>query len=359
MVLRTNEGGGHDHVARLSGELAARGHEVAVAGPRESMDGAEVFNIAIQRPISLSADSRTVRRLARIYRDYDPDVVNAHGSKEGVTARLARLLRPRTPLVYTPHGYSFDSHFGSGLNRAAYRAAETAVAPLASRVLCVSEAERRLASRIGPKSRTRVVYNGIDALTPSDPAPALAPALGDGPLIVSLAGPREGKGVETLIDAVPAVLEEFPAARFALAGDGPLRTELEARARLAGVGERFHFLGQIADVASVLSPATIFVHPSWGESFPYAVLEAMSLGLPIVATDVGGVAEAIPDGECALLAPARQAGALSDALRALLRDPELALTLGTAARRRHGERFTLAKMVDGTLAVYEEIARRR
>jgi glycosyltransferase involved in cell wall biosynthesis len=359
MVLRTNEGGGFDHVARLAYQLAKRGHEVAVAGPRASLGNVEVIEIPIVRSISPRADVRTVRALSGVYRRFRPDIVHAHGSKEGVTARLARLVNPRVPVVYTPHGYAFDSHFSGAGGRAMYRAAEMLAAPLATRVLCVCEAERRLAQRIGPAGRTRVVHNGIEPLSPSVVDSKLEQLRGRGPLVCSLAGAREGKGVETLIDAAPAVLEEFPSVTIVVAGDGPLRASLEDRARKAGVAERFHLHGQVSDVAGVLNAADVFTHPSWAESLPYAVLEAMSLGLPIVATDVGGVAEAVPDRDCALLVPPRDERALGDALRALLRDRDLARELGSAARRRQLEQFSLERMVDGTVAVYEEILARR
>jgi glycosyltransferase involved in cell wall biosynthesis len=115
-----------------------------------------------------------------------------------------------------------------------------------------------------------------------------------------------------------------------------------------------HFLGERADPLSVLRGARAFVLPSWAESFPYVVLEAMSVGLPIVATDVGGVAEALTDGEHGLLVPPRDDRALAGALIALLDDPVRAARLASAAKERVERRFSRTEMIDGLLGVYGE-----
>ena len=116
-------------------------------------------------------------------------------------------------------------------------------------------------------------------------------------------------------------------------------------------------LGQLADVTPLLRSGAVAVAPGWAESFPYAILEAMGSALPIVATDVGGVGEAIEDGVTGRLVPAHDPGRLAAATVALIDDPETAERLGAAARRRALERFSFAGMVNGTLAVYDEIAR--
>ena len=357
MVLRTNEGGSFAHVAALARRLTARGHVVGFAGALPGPPDAEVFDVPIERNVSPGADLRTTRRLAQVYRRFRPDLVHAHCSKEGMTARLARLTAPGIPLVYTPHGYAFDSYFSSSSDRALYRTAETLAAPLATRVLCVCEAERRLAAGVGPASRTRVVHNGIDPLSPDGVNPFVE-SLRPGPVITCVTGVREGKGIETLIDATPVLALKFPDVTVALAGDGPLRPELEERVRKLGLESRFRFLGEVENVAAVLTGSDMFVLPSWGESFPYAVLEAASLGLPIVATDVGGVGEAVPHGDCALLVPRHDVGALAAGMLELLREPSRASRLGAAARARQLDLFTLDRMVDGTLGVYEEALNR-
>jgi glycosyltransferase involved in cell wall biosynthesis len=104
----------------------------------------------------------------------------------------------------------------------------------------------------------------------------------------------------------------------------------------------------------MLRAARIFVHPSWAESFPYVILEAMSVGLPIVASDVGGIGEALSDGDGGLLVAAGDARALARALLELLEDPGRGALMGAAARVRLERHFTRAQMTDGIAGVYEE-----
>ncbi len=359
MVLQPSDGGVFDHVARLSTAMAARGHEIAACGPLvhgAPAGAASAHVVEMGRNVSPPADLAAALRLRSVVARLRPDVVHAHSSKAGAVARLARAGSPRTPVIYTPHGYAFAGYFESALSRRAYSAAERLLAPLATRVLCVCEAERALAERIGPASRTRVVHNGIDGLGPGPGYPPAERARRDGPVIGAISLLRPGKGMETLIDAMAEVVGSRPDATLILAGDGPDRAALERRIAERGLGGSVRMVGALDSAAPLLRSIDVFAHPSWAESFPYAILQAMSLGLPIVATDVGGVAEAIADGESGLLVPPRDPAPLAAALLSALLDPERAAALGEAARARVAARFTLSRMVEGTLAVYGEVA---
>ena len=163
-----------------------------------------------------------------------PDIVHAHSSKAGAVARLARRVAPRTPVVYTPHGYAHAGYFESRAQRRAYALAERALTPLASRIVCVCEAERRLALGLGAGARARLVYNGIDPPAETALHPEIAALRERGPVIATVTLLRPGKGIETLLDALPAVLAAHPGAQLAIAGAGVDQAHLEARAR--GVG---------------------------------------------------------------------------------------------------------------------------
>ena len=359
MVVRPSKGGAFGHVRRLAGALLERGHEVAIAGPhgaqREALEGIELVELDIGRAIAPREDLAAIRDLARAYRSWRPDLVHAHGSKGGVAARFARLAAPRVPVVFTPHNYAFTNYFASRGSQRAYRVIETAMAPLASRTLCVCKAERALAAGIGAGRRARVVYNGIEPMDPAEPSPEVERLAVPGPLVCAVTEFQLPKGVPTLIEAMPAVLAAHPGAQLALAGDGPMRDEIVARIAELGLGERVHLLGQVSSVGGLLGAAEVFVSPGWSESFPYAILEAMSAGLPIVATDVGGVGEAIEDGVTGRLVPAHRTEPLAAAICDLLDDRSEAEGLGREARTRMQERFTFDAMVAGTLAVYREL----
>jgi glycosyltransferase involved in cell wall biosynthesis len=358
MLTQPTDGGVFQHVVRLCEGLAALGHEPVVGAP---LDGrppgleAEVLPLPMGRAVSPRADSRAVAGAARLVRRVRPDVVHAHSSKAGAVARLARPAFPRTPLVYTPHGYAFAGHFESERERSRYRAVERALAPLATVVLCVCEAERRLAASVGPERRTRVVHNGIPAPEDAPGHPALEPLRERGPVVGVVTLLRPGKGLETLVDALPGLLSEHPGASVAVAGRGPDREAIEARAAERGVADALHLLGETAGPMPLLAGADLFVSASWAESFPYNVLEAMAAGLPVVATDVGGTAEAVVHGETGLVVPPRDPVALGRAIGELLAEPARRERMGEAGRRRVAERFTVERMLDGTTAVYRQV----
>ncbi len=354
------DGGVGRHLRDLTAGLSARGWEVVLCSPERPAGVARSVRhvrLDLRRAIQPGVDLAATTALARAVGELRPDVVHAHSSKAGAVARLARVLHPRVPLVYTPHGYAFAGHFSHSSQRAAYRAVERALAPLASRVVCVCEAEARLARAVGPAARVRVVHNGIAPAAPGPREERVAALAERGPVIGALTMLRPGKGLETLIDATPALRARHPAAQLAIVGDGPDRAQLSERARARGVEDAVHFLGACERPLEALRGMDLFVHPSWAESFPYVLLEAMALGRPIVASDVGGVGEAIADGvEGVLIAP-RDAGALSAALCELLDDPARARRMGELAGERARGEFTLEGMIDRLSAVYDELVR--
>lgn len=357
MLTQPTDGGVFQHVAYLCRGLAARGHEPLVAGPfREPPRGldAEVFPLEMVRSVAPAADASAVGATARLIRRLRPALVHAHSSKAGAVARLARPAFARTPLVYTPHGYAFAGYFEKEAERRRYRAVERALAGLASAVLCVCEAERRLAASVGVR-RAYVVHNGVPPLERAPVHPSVAALRERGPVVGLVTLLRPGKGLETLVDALPEILAAHPAASVAVAGSGAERAGIEARARARGVAEALHLIGETAGPGVLLAGADVFASVSWAESFPYNVLEAMAASLPVVATDVGGTGEAVEDGVTGILVPPRQPAPLAAAIDGLLADPERGARLGAAGARRVAERFTVDRMIEGTVAVYQRL----
>lgn len=354
------DGGVGRHIRDLVIGLSAAGHEVVLCSPeipRGLAQGVDHVQLDLRRAIAPREDLAVLRRFVGLTRSVRADVIHAHSSKAGAIVRLAKPFSPRLPVVYTPHGYAFAGHFSRSAERSAYRAVERALAPLASRVVCVCEAEARLARSVGPASRVRVVHNGIDPAGDGAVGPRIAKLSGRGPVLGALTMLRPGKGLQTLIAALPEVLLAHPSAQLAIIGDGPDLGDLIAQADAAGVRHAVHFLGPSDDPLGALRGMDVFVHPSWAESFPYVILEAMSLARPIVASDVGGIGEAILDGESGLLTTPRDEHSLARALTEMLGSPGLAERLGQAARRRVLSQFTTAAMIGGLLGVYEETLR--
>lgn len=324
-------------VARL-GALGVATHEVALAGRLVS-------------PAALGA-------LVRVLRARAPAIVQSHGARSNVYTRLAARLA-RVPVVLsTVHNSLFDYEV-SPLRRRLYVAAERWTSGLADRVVAVSDAVARdLVQRYGlPPARVVTVKNGIDAdaFAAARPPAAVRAELGLGPgdrPIGVAARMTEQKGHAHLLDALPAVLARVPAVVCVLIGDGPLRGELEARARALGVAGRCRFVGARADVADLVAALEIVALPSRSEGLPFALLEAMALGKPVVATTVGGCPEVVEDGRTGWLVPPGDAGALARAILGLLEDPEAARAMGARGAARVRAEFSLARMVGALETLY-------
>ena len=374
LVHQPIDGGVGRHVLDIFEGLTERGYDVRLCGPAvpsasllAGPDGpASVRNVSIsavdrhvplpmERAIAPRSDLGVLGRYERIIRSLKPDLVHAHSSKAGAIARLGKLMHPRVPVLYTPHGYAFAGFFEHELERVAYREAELVLGPLTRRVVAVCKAEARLGASLLPARRVRVVYNGIEPDGGGPPDERVRALASRGPIICTVTQLRPGKGVETLIDALPAAHARHPEMQLVIVGDGPLRGALEAQAEGHGVGAAVHFLGEHANPAAVLRASDIFVLPSWAESFPYVILEAMSDGVPILATDVGGIAEAVLDGESGLLVSPRDHAELAGGLIALLDDAGLRARLAGTAGETVRRRFTRAGMIARLADVYEEV----
>jgi len=264
---------------------------------------------------------------------------------------VAAALRRVPAIVATVH------LFVEGLMNRNVRLQVRAVGAGVHRYLAVSRHVRdRLAGTIGLSERKlRVVPNGIDPALFTQPAdPALRARFGgspDRPLVFTAARLSPEKAIDVLVSAAPLV----PEAMFIIAGEGPERAALEARAEALGVARRVRLLGARHDVAQLLAACDLFVLPSRFEGLPISVLEAMAAAKPVVATRIGGTDEAVVDGETGILVPPGDAGALAAAIRTFLADPELARRSGEAGRDRLRARFTAGAMIDGVTAAYEEL----
>jgi glycosyltransferase involved in cell wall biosynthesis len=164
------------------------------------------------------------------------------------------------------------------------------------------------------------------------------------------------KGHDTLVDAFARVAAARPHVHLLLVGEGAERNAIEARAAASGIGDRVHWAGSVADVRPYLRAADLFVLASDAEGTPGAVLEAMAMGLPVVATCIGGTPEAVADGETGLLVAPRDSAALAAAMLRLIDDPESARRMGERGRARAVERYSMRRVLDLTEALYARTA---
>ena len=228
-------------------------------------------------------------------------------------------------------------------------------------IACCDAARVDWQARVGfQPEKCTVIYNGIDVkrVERQGTRQAARESMGlrpDGLLIASVGMLHRYKGFSFLIQALPALLQKFPETQIAIAGTGPQEVELRRMAARAGVSASIHWLGFCGNVRTLLEAADVYVQPSLVEACPMALLEAGAMGLPVVASAVGGVPEVILDGETGLLVPRMEPAPLSDALQILLANAETRAALGAAGCARVYQNFTRERMVAETLAVYERM----
>ena len=298
-------------------------------------------------------------RLVRLMRAFRPHVVITRGLNADVLGRVAATIA-RVPVVVV------WKHNTGHLSRSALEiVSERVLDPFTDHYFAVAEGQvPYLTGELGwPERKIRVIHNGVDPsafpYAPQRPRDAtLAAGLGIAPddLVVGiLAVFRPEKDHQTFLRAARSVADRVPNARFLLAGDGPGRADLEALTRELGLEDRVVFAGLRSDVAAILGLLDVVVLSSFTIAcFPYAILEAMAMGVPAVCTAVGGLPEMIDEGVTGRLVPPKDPTALADGIVDVLSDPERARVMGRAARRRLEDNFTLARSAAQTERVIEE-----
>jgi glycosyltransferase involved in cell wall biosynthesis len=309
--------------------------------------GVAVFVVPELVPkISPRLDWQAVRALNHVIREYKPDLVHAHSSKAGVIGRLAASLT-KVPSVFTAHGFAFTENAGVR-RRIIAIVGERIAASLGSAVIAVSDYDSDLAVRCRVLARNQVcvIHNGI-----ADVSLRAAPAVGRQVNIAMVARFAAPKAHDCLLRALHGLQGNF---NLWLIGDGPDIRQARADCARLGLSDRVVFMGARNDVPELLAKAHVFVLASNYEGLPISILEAMRAGLPVVASDVGGVCESVSDGENGFLVPCGDELTLRERLQRLVSSETLRAKLGAASRRRYVEEFTAERMVSKTLAVYEK-----
>ena len=355
-------GGAERHVVDLAAALAREGYGVAVAcsrggalsGPlREAGVPAHPLLGRLVKRRASPAFARGIRALLRNGERFDLVHAHVYASMIASAAAVAQTGFAGTgvPLVVTEHTEATWQGAKERLaRRSAYRRAAHVVA-VSSRI------RNRLVEEDGVlPEKTTVVPNAVVA-PGAGPDPRGAPeGIPEGwrgaPLVGVVARLQPEKGVAGFLKAAARVRSFAPRARFVVVGDGPLREELEVLADRLGVARNVRFLGYRSDARSIMAGLDVLVVPSSTEGSPLVVLEGMAAGLPIVASDVGGIPDQVRDGREGFLVPPNDPARLGDAILALLRDPHRARALGEAARRRAASEFSHAAMVRRIEAVY-------
>ena len=298
------------------------------------------------RPINLTKDARAVEEALCCIKSLKPDLVHLHSSKAGLVGRVA-ARRAGVPAVFTAHGWGFTDGV-PWRRRHVVLASEWLAAKWTRKIIAVSEADKRLALRyrVARPEELVTIHNGI-----GDTPQRALPEGGEPATVIMVARFMPPKDHQLLLEALIGIRSPY---HLLLVGDGPGRSQVEAQARALGLNN-IEFLGTRDDVPDLLARSQVFVLPTKWEGFPISILEAMRAGLPVVASDVGGVREAVGEGETGFLVPRGDAAGLRARLEALLENPDLRARLGAEGRRRYEARFGLGRMLKKTRAVYDDV----
>ena len=359
-------GGAEEHVLTLLHGLdRARFRACLVCTPEvaekvrpDVPDDVDLVPLTLRKPRDVAAAAA----LARLLRGRRFDVLHSHLFYSSLFASpVGRFCR--VPLIVeTPH---VREHWRRGL-KSGY-AVDRLAGRFVDQYIAVSEANRRyLVEEKGLTAKKIVViHNGVDLarFTPDHRAPSgLRERLGFGahdPVLLVVGRLEPQKGHAVLLDALPAIFREFPAARLVCVGEGALRAELEQKADEVSFRDAVRFVGQQPNVEDWLAMAAVVVLPSFYEGLPLAAIEALAAGRAMVATAVYGTPEVVVDGATGLTVPPGDPARLARAVCRLLGDTLLREKLGRAGREWVLERFDQARQVERTEALYQLALARR
>lgn len=369
VITRLNIGGPARQALMLHRALAERGHECElVSGAPQAEEGAfpppaEHYTLvkALRRETDFLADARAIQALTHIMRSLEPDIVHTHTTTAGGLGRIAARRAKVPVVVHTFHGHVLSGYL-SGPQTRALTAAERFLARRTDALISVSTRVRDelLALGIGRPEQWRVVPLGLELGEllngPQETAAARA-ALGlpvEGPLVGIVGRLAAIKDHETFLAMASRLAASRPDVSFVVAGDGALRESLETKARQL-VGDRVRFLGWVTDLPTLYGALDVVALTSRNEGTPVALIEAGAAAKPVVATDVGGVAEVVRDGETGFVVPPGDVEALADRVGKVLDEPETARTLGLAGRAWVRERFSAERLVEDLAFLYEDL----
>lgn len=352
----TGFSGGEAQVFLLIEGLRERGYEGLLLCPPRSRSDEEARRKGIPvHPVKMANDLHfgAIVELRLALTRFRPDIVHLHTGRAtwlgGLAARLLSIPAITTRRMDKPvrHGWRQRVTYG----------------PLVARVVAVSHAvqEELLAGGV-PPDKVSLIHDAVDmqAFESLPDRKVARSSLGSGPdeiVLLVVASLTRRKGLDVLLQALAQARHRHLV--LWIAGDGPERGSLEAQAEHLGLSERVRFLGRREDVPDLLAACEIFVLPSRREGLGVAALEAMAARKPVVASRVGGLAEAVVEETTGLLVPPEDPGALARAVDRLAADPQLRIRMGEAGHARVSEGFLASQMVEAYDELYATVLEER
>lgn len=382
VIARLNVGGPALHVAHLSRELDTRGYETTLVAGRvgegegsmeyivDELGVQPVYVDELQRELSFASDALAVRRIVQLIRQLRPAVLHTHTAKAGAVGRIAALLAgsARPPVVvHTFHGHVLRGYF-SPTRATVFQRIERFLARSSDALIAVSPEVRDdlVEFGIAPANKIGVIRLGLDLdrrLSAGKSARAAVRAeLGipdDSFLIGWLGRMTEIKRVDDLLAACARLRANGVDAYLALVGDGPLREELRDLAEALGIADWTRFVGFRENVGELYSAFDVVALTSANEGTPVTVIEALACGLPVVATNVGGVSDVLQDGLSGYLVPSNDVAAVAERLERLAQDPKRRRAMGAHGRDFVVPRYSVPRLVEDIDRLYRSLLQER
>lgn len=304
----------------------------------------------------INMDSRldldAIRRIRREIKLVDLAIIHVHGTRAGVLGRLASIGFNR-PVIYTEHLWTKQYKLQNRFLNFLHYCANSFLDIFTTLNIAVSEAVREfiVSSGISRYEKVKVIYNGIEITKNKANIFQSEQEF----LIATIGSLNKQKGMQYLIAALPKIIKEFPGIRLEIIGDGEYRRHLQNEVKKLKLKNYVKFTGFVPDPVKYLTRFDLYVQPSLSESFGLAMVQAMSVGLPVIATNTGGIPEVITEGKTGFLVKTKDPNALSDAILELLRHPSLAKKMGEMAQKDAKLRFDIKDMITELEQTYENV----
>ncbi len=347
VVYSLEMGGAEILVVQLCRVQRSNGHDVSVCvytglGPLLEVLRAEGFQIHV---IGEGPVARTAIRFFRVFHKMQPDVVHCHNPAPTLQAAAAARLAGVETIVSTRHSLvapPFDTRAEVTYN---------VISLFCDWVVAICDATRENLRKTPFAQRNRItrVYNGVDGLVVSTPEDRPEKS---GFTLLFVGRLAEIKDLPTMVKAVALAIPRVPGLQLWIVGHGIMREPLEALTHELGIADNVTFWGERLDVARFFSAADVFTMSSVSEGLPMSLLQAMSVGLPALVTNVGGMAEVVRNAHCGLYTPVGDSSAMADAIVELASNPGRRDVFACNAKTAYEEHFTLEHMEEAYMALY-------
>jgi len=360
IITKSEAGGAQTHIYQLAKYMTEQGNRVGVMSypggwleEKVKRLGAKFYpNIYFSNTLHSIKWLKAKKEIKKALEDFKPDLVSCHSTMAGFLGRL--VIKNKIPTIFTAHGWGFT--LGTPFWRKYLVIfAEKIAAKFSSMIICVSDFDRNLSLKYKIASSDKVVtiHNGVEIQKDVD----LSKKDFNYPLKIIFVGRlAEPKDPLLLLGAYNSLSGgDKEKSEILIIGEGEKRKELEDFIFKNKLDDKVKLLGELEreEVFEVLKNSDIFVLPSKWEGFPRSVLEAMSCGLPVIASNVGGIKEAVDN--CGILVKRGDKEGIKNAFEKLLKNPPLIREMGEKAREKAKEEFSLEKMIGGTEEIYRII----